>query len=431
MISNNYQIELKLPLHSKQREIYDSKHRFIIVAKGRRFGFTHSLACNAVQTLCESQHPVLWVDTSYTNIEKYFERYFKPLLRQFHHRYWKFNKNSHTLKLLGRTLDFRSAENPENIEGFGYGKVLINEAGIVLKNSALWHETVFPTLLDYGGRAIIGGTPKGKMNAKEGTNSLFYDLFVQGQDDPLFKSFRFSSYDNPKINPADIDILAGQIPERLRNQEIFAEFVETDETEILKRQWWKFYTQRPASGYILQSWDTAFKKGENNDFSVCTTWLIDGGKIYLIGYYKGKLSYPELESKSIALAERFNPNLILIEDKASGQSLVQSLKKNTRLPIRAVPVTQDKIMRAHMVSPVLEKGKAYLPTGDKLMEEVINECALFPFAPNDDITDSVTQAFNFFRLKMLGRENIQTSNAPATTPIIERTSRREKIHLQG
>ena len=84
-----------------------------------------------------------------------------------------------------------------------------------------------------------------------------------------------------------------------------------------------------------------------------------------------------------------------------------------------------------MVSPVLEKGKAYLPTGDKLMEEVINECALFPFAPNDDITDSVTQAFNFFRLKMLGRENIQTSNAPATTPIIERTSRREKIHLQG
>lgn len=427
---HEYVIDLKLPMHDKQREIFAAKHRFIVVPKGRRFGFTHSIACDAVETLCKSQYPLLWVDASYNNIEKYFQRYFMPLLRQIHHRFWKWHKSSHTLTLLGRTLDFRSAAYPENIEGFGYGKAYINEAGIVLKNSALWYETIFPTLLDYGGRAIIGGTPKGKLNAKEGGDSLFYKLSIQGQDDPLFKTLRYRSYDNPKIDRADIDIMASQIPDRLRRQEIDAEFIESDETEILKRQYWQFYRERPDQGYIIQSWDTAFKKEERNDYSVCTTWLIAAGNIYLLHYYKGKPEYPELERMATILAGKYSPDLIMIEDKASGQSLAQSLKRKTKLPIRAVPPEGDKIMRAHMVSPVMEQGKVFLPAGNTAMEELITECALFPFAPHDDITDSVTQALNFFRLKMSGKTESSSTTSTRVQPT-ERRSRRDKSHIEG
>ena len=71
--------------------------------------------------------------------------------------------------------DFRCADKPENIEGYGYRHIIINEAGIVLKNRNLSQESILPMTIDYDADVIIGGTPKGK-KVKNNETHLFYEL---------------------------------------------------------------------------------------------------------------------------------------------------------------------------------------------------------------------------------------------------------------
>lgn len=71
-------------LHLKQKEFFnDQSARFKIISKGRRFGFTRGLAMYALERMVRNPGlSVLWVDTIYSNIERYFDRYFRPELKQ-------------------------------------------------------------------------------------------------------------------------------------------------------------------------------------------------------------------------------------------------------------------------------------------------------------------------------------------------------------
>jgi predicted phage terminase large subunit-like protein len=171
------------------------------------------------------------------------------------------------------------------------------------------------------------------------------------------------------------------------------------EGEIFKRHWWQRYTEQPRLKWIMQSWDTAFKKGAENDYSVCTTWGVNDFGYFLLDCWRGKVEFPELKRTVVALAAKWNPRGILIEDKASGQSLIQELRANTKLPILPVSVDSDKITRAYAVTPMIEAGNVYLPEETPWVQDFIDECAVFPNGVNDDSVDSLTQALNNFRRK--------------------------------
>ena len=169
---------------------------------------------------------------------------------------------------------------------------------------------------------------------------------------------------------------------------------------IIKVQWIKKYilTRDVHSRitnkfrFIIQSWDTAFKEGEENDFSVCLTLgMLDDG-FYVINRWKGKVDFPELEKTAIELANIYNPHQLLIEDKASGQSLIQSLKKRTRLPIKAVKVDRDKVSRMYAVSPIIEAGRFFVPEGEQWVDDYVTNLITFPAAVHDDDVDATTQA---------------------------------------
>ena len=136
--------------------------RFKVIAKGRRFGLTRGFANYVIEQMLNDVSPILWVDTIYGNIERYVERYFVPVLKGLPRNYWKYRGNRNELRIGKSVCDFRSADNPENIEGFGYALIVVNEAGIVLKNRSLWNESILPMILDYKANVLIGGTPKGK-----------------------------------------------------------------------------------------------------------------------------------------------------------------------------------------------------------------------------------------------------------------------------
>ena len=258
--------------------------------------------------------PVLWVDTVYGNIERYVERYFIPTLKGIPKNLWKYRTNRNDLKIGNSVCDFRSADNPENIEGFGYALIVINEAGIVLKNRNLWTESILPMILDYKANVLIGGTPKGKLVKRTREKHLFYELYekskkykVESQKEE-WESFNFTSYDNPLLDPKEIDELVKEISPALREQEIYGKFIDAETSGIIKHEWWKYY-ENEADLYKqrvlkkVQSWDTAFKKNQENDYSACTTWLVGENAYYLIDMWKGRVEFPELKRKVVELCQ--------------------------------------------------------------------------------------------------------------------------------
>ncbi len=96
---------------------------------------------------------------------------------------------------------------------------------------------------------------------------------------------------------------------------------------IFKRDWFRHYQQPPEKfSRVIQSWDTAFKTGATNDYSVCATFGETTNGVYLLSLYRAKCEFPELKRKVGELADQWRPSEILVEDKASGQSLIQELK---------------------------------------------------------------------------------------------------------
>jgi predicted phage terminase large subunit-like protein len=150
---------------------------------------------------------------------------------------------------------------------------------------------------------------------------------------------------------------------------------------------------------IVQSWDTAFKKGTENDFSVCTTWGVADGGYYLLHLWRERVEFPELKRVVSTLADQWKPNTILVEDKASGQSLIQELKLSTALPLIPVKVDSDKQTRAQAVTPLMEAGKVFLPQSAPWVSDFVEEMASFPNGVHDDVVDATTQVLNYLREK--------------------------------
>ncbi len=176
------------------------------------------------------------------------------------------------------------------------------------------------------------------------------------------------------------------------------------EGAIFRREWWQTY-QPPLTLKVartVQSWDTAFKAREENDYSVCSTWAAADNGYYLLHLWRGRAEFPELKRMVGVLADEWKPHAVLIEDSASGQSLIQELKAATRLPVLPAKVDSDKVSRAQAVTPLIEAGKVFLPAGAAWLNDYLDELATFPNGAHDDQVDSTTLALN--DLRMRGRE---------------------------
>lgn len=181
-----------------------------------------------------------------------------------------------------------------------------------------------------------------------------------------------------------------------------------EDGEIIKWEWFQTYETAPpryANDRIVQSWDTASKGGELNDYSVCTTWLIKGDQFYLLDLFRKRLNYPELRRAVISQCELFRPNSILIEDKASGLALVQDFRSG-ELPGVGRPIAiepeQDKVTRAASQSAVIEAGNVWLPAKASWLGDLRSEIVQFPNGRNDDQADSMVQFLKWTRERRRG-----------------------------
>ena len=179
-----------------------------------------------------------------------------------------------------------------------------------------------------------------------------------------------------------------------------------DGGNILKSMHWREWKGKnpPKCHYVIQVYDTAFKTGEENDFTARTTWGIfkhadkDGVDRYcciLLEALEERLTFPDLRREAYRSYKEYEPDVVIIEDKASGQSLIQELKLK-RVPIVRVQPKHDKIARAHAVSVILEQGGVFY-MDRAWARNVIQQCAIFPKAEHDDLVDTCLIAWKRLR----------------------------------
>ena len=167
---------------------------------------------------------------------------------------------------------------------------------------------------------------------------------------------------------------------------------------ILKRQWWQFYDERPRLlQRIVQSWDTAFDKKTSSDYTVCGTWAEGDRGFYLLDVWRSRVEFPELKRAFVALFNEWLPYAVLIENKASGQSLIQEANRGSTIPVIAVEAIKSKEIRAHLVTPLLESGRVWLPANATWLRDYLDECEAFPSGVHDDQVDMTTQALIWLR----------------------------------
>jgi predicted phage terminase large subunit-like protein len=162
---------------------------------------------------------------------------------------------------------------------------------------------------------------------------------------------------------------------------------------MIKWRWFRTYDRplrREAGDQVVQSWDTANKAGERNDYSVCTTWLIRGEAYYLLDLHRERLEFPDLKRRVAALRQRHAADAVLIEDRGSGTQLIQVLLEEG---LHAIPVAPeaDKATRLYAQSMHIEAGRVLLPPEAPWLAEFQTELLRFPQSGHDDQVDSLSQ----------------------------------------
>lgn len=159
-------------------------------------------------------------------------------------------------------------------------------------------------------------------------------------------------------------------------------------------QKWEGQLPSNVQGYVM-SWDTAFKDKAKSDYSSCAVFLVlQNNKYILVEIYRDKLKFPDLKEVNKSLIQKYRPMSVLIEDKASGQSLIQELERDVDIycPFEAITPNSSKLARASIVAPILKQGKVWYYSGD-WYAEFLKEVRFFPNGKHDDQVDSCSQFF--------------------------------------
>lgn len=184
----------------------------------------------------------------------------------------------------------------------------------------------------------------------------------------------------------------------------------SSESAIIRKEWWKNWEKEkvPDLKYILQAYDTAFSKKETADYSAITTWGIftpvegEPDAIILLDAKRGRWSFPELKEVAWEEHEYWEPDMVLVEAKATGQPLADEFRARgipalTFSPGRRGKGGFDKNTRMHLVAPLFEAGRVWAPMEKTFAEDVIEEVTAFPSGDHDDFCDSMTLALMRFR----------------------------------
>jgi predicted phage terminase large subunit-like protein len=323
-----------------------------------------------------------------------------------------YNRAFHELKLTnGSMIKGIPASEPERFRGPQFHGAWLDELAAWDYLQEAWDQIMFGVRLGKKTRIVATTTPKPK--------DLIIELVGRDGDDVVVTTA--STY-------ANIDNLAPSFQKqilqyegtKLGRQEIYAEIIDPEEGGIVQRDMFKLWPdgkEFPKFEYIVQSYDCAYTEKTMNDPTACTVWGVfkplDGPmSVMLIDAWQDRLQYPDLRPKVIEEYEtvfgegkgKKRVDLILVEDKSAGISLIQDLQR-AHLPVRAYnPGRADKVQRLNIVANIIARGRVWIPESSKRKgyvrdwaEGFVSQICSFPETTHDDYVDACTQALRFLR----------------------------------
>lgn len=212
-------------------------------------------------------------------------------------------------------MDFRSADNPMNWEGFGYHYILLNEAGIILKDPYLYRNAILPMLLDFQESKLIAfGAPKGR-TIKNGEEHPFYTMVKKALTHPnTHKSLTYTSYDSAVATKEDIDALVeeyGGANSPLAQQEIFAKFIDVVDLPFLHA----FSRDVNIGECKFNPYQTVFFCFDFNVKSTCLVIQYDEKGIRVLEEY-----HDDLDSICFNIKNKYGTSNCYINGDASGNN---------------------------------------------------------------------------------------------------------------
>jgi predicted phage terminase large subunit-like protein len=323
-----------------------------------------------------------------------------------------YNRAFHELKLTnGSLIKGIPASEPERFRGPQFHGAWLDELAAWEYLQEAWDQIMFGVRLGKKTRIVATTTPKPK--------DLIIELVGRDGDDVAVTTA--STYENlANLAPSFQRQILQYEGTKLGRQEIYAEIIDPEEGGIVQRDMFRLWDKDkpfPKFEYIVQSYDCAYTEKTINDPTACTVWGIfkpeDGPmSVMLIDAWQDRLQYPDLRPKVIEEydtvfgedREKKRVDLILVEDKSAGISLIQDLQR-AHLPVRAYnPGKADKVQRLNIVANIIARGRVWIPESNTRpgyvrdwAEGFVSQICSFPETTHDDFVDSCTQALRFLR----------------------------------
>lgn len=194
--------------HINQKPILESQARFNVLMCGRRFGKSELCLIKIVKTACFGQN-LAYITPTYKLAKVFFNKLGNAL---------PYPKNQSDLKIdfpNGGSVEFFTGERLDGLRGRKFHGVIIDEAAFISDLESGWLNSIRPTLTDYKGWAMFLSTPRGQ--------NYFFSLYMKGAaGETDWASFKYSTYDNPYIDRAEIDDARSQLPVAVFEQEYMA-----------------------------------------------------------------------------------------------------------------------------------------------------------------------------------------------------------------
>ena len=218
---------------------------------------------------------------------------------------------------------------------------------------------------------------------------------------PLVKPYRFR--EGAALHPArEGAVLLEKLRHDLGSQAFAAQYLQEPVARgggMIKVDWLGYYDTAGEVEYCMQSWDTAIKSGAGNDYSVGLCFGLRGGEVLLLDVRREKMDFPELRRAMVDFAAKWQPRGVLVEDKGSGQSLLQDLRREPGANWLGIMPRLDKLTRLAAVSPMLEAGRLKMPRNAAWKDAFESELLAFPQGRHDDQVDALSQFLQWLQGK--------------------------------
>jgi len=375
-------IRLVLPRpHEAQQVILREAKRYNVLACGRRFGKT-TLGGNLLSDpVLIDGLPCAWFAPTYRLLEEAYndhKRIYQPVIRR------AVQTPAPRIELItGAAIDYWTLDDPSTVaRGRKYKRVIIDEAAMARHLEQAWTEAIRPTLTDYIGDAFFLSTPKG--------SNYFRTLYNQAATDDDWMSWQMPTTANPWIDPEEVGKAGESLPSIAFRQEYLAEFVDAAGARI-KREWLR-YGDCPEGLPTYIGVDLAISTKSEADYTgVAVVSRGDDGTIYVRDINRTRADFASVLRFIEAMAAKWNPSMIGIEQVQYQAAVVQELLRRTKLPIRGIRPDRDKVTRFAPLEARYEQSQVMHCQGLPAYFE--DELLSFPVGRHDDVVDALAYAW--------------------------------------